>query len=626
MAEKLRSPEENEGGDFLKEKYQDLPNSSEVESASKRHEIRTGEKPKNKQEKIGAYLDRLEEIFENPDEAKKERVIDFVKEKLYEKFVIKEIPESYFKLQQKIAREQGHGDVEVTDMARQEAKKTIVKDQEQSLDNWIDYLGSEDAPYPNWLKYWTVRSIAGLSSYDKEKHEFKKRSKGTVAPFPDINREALSYVLDAVEKKHTGKKEEVTDENWEKLLKTENFGKLYAHAIEKITPASEEEKENIQGEWVKYDQGSDAKPLYESLQGHGTGWCTAGESMAESQLAAGDFYVFYSKDQKGLAKIPRVAIRMQNDEIAEVRGIQAEQNLEPVMTDVTKEKMKELPGGEKYKKKVEDMKRLTEIEKKFIDIKKIEQKINESRRKYNNHEYKDVSSRQIELFEAIDLADELKEANHKNRELKLEKEELRFLYEIDGKIEGFGYQDDPRIYEFRSKRDKKQDYITIYECDCSREELALSMKELNYKTKVLVGDLICKPTYNTDGFLAPELPPDLRRITGDADFKNSNVVWLGSLEVIDGSADFSYSNMVDFGKLKRIGKDANFDGFFSHIYRLPPTIKELEYIGRDASFLYCTVKKFEKLEHIGRNVIIDPDSKLDLSNVTIGGKIIKKDN
>ena len=45
MPEKFPS---SEGGDFLKEKYSDLPNSPEVESAVKRHQVRTGEKPKNK--------------------------------------------------------------------------------------------------------------------------------------------------------------------------------------------------------------------------------------------------------------------------------------------------------------------------------------------------------------------------------------------------------------------------------------------------------------------------------------------------------------------------------------------------------------------------------------------------
>ncbi len=203
MPEKFSS---SEGGDFLKEKYPDLPKSPEVESAVKRQEIREDEKVGNDpKEKIGAYLDRLNEIFNPEDVDKKERRVDILKDKLHEKFVIKEIPESYFKQQQRMAREQGHGDIEITDQLRQEALKTISADQAQSLDNWIDYLGSEDATYPDWLKYWAFRSITQLSQYDKEAHEFKRRSKSTTAPFPDINREALAYVLDAVEKQQKEK-------------------------------------------------------------------------------------------------------------------------------------------------------------------------------------------------------------------------------------------------------------------------------------------------------------------------------------------------------------------------------------------------------------------------------------
>ena len=58
MPERLpnNETENNYGGDFLKEKYSDLPHSSEVKSASKRQEIRTGEKPKNKSERIEIYL------------------------------------------------------------------------------------------------------------------------------------------------------------------------------------------------------------------------------------------------------------------------------------------------------------------------------------------------------------------------------------------------------------------------------------------------------------------------------------------------------------------------------------------------------------------------------------------
>ena len=418
---------------FLEEKYPDLQKSEEVESAVNRQETKTNEKiPNSPDARIGAYLSRLERAFSaHPG---------MLKPGLHELFVTKaeDIPESYYKHQQQIARERGHGDVEITGEMRSQMAETIVHDQAQSLDAWVDYLGSKDAPYPNWLKYFAFRSVTKLSEYDKEKKEFKKRSKGTTAPFPDINREALAYVLDSLEKSHKKEaRDGATDEQWEKLLKTANFGKLYGYAIEKITPASQEDKESIQGEWVKYEQGSDAEPLYKSLQGHGTGWCTAGEGVAKTQLQAGDFHVFYSKNKKG-ENVPRVAIRMENGEIAEVRGIDADQNLEGTMTEVAKEKMKELPGAEKYEKKVSDMKRLTEIE------------------------------------------------NKTKQGKELAKEELRFLYEMDGQIEGFGYQKDPRIEEIREARDFAEDAPIIFECRL--DQIAFNKEQIKPDTVAYIGD------------------------------------------------------------------------------------------------------------------------------------------
>jgi hypothetical protein len=97
---------------------------------------------------------------------------------------------------------------------REQLAEVIISDQESTLDNWVDYLSSDDATYPDWLKYYAFRSVISLSTYDKEKHQFGKRvfpkkdpgtqkltNEPTVAPFPDLNREALAYVLDAIEKK-----------------------------------------------------------------------------------------------------------------------------------------------------------------------------------------------------------------------------------------------------------------------------------------------------------------------------------------------------------------------------------------------------------------------------------------
>jgi len=593
---------EGEPKEFLEEKYPDLQQSSEVESAVRRHEVRTGEKAKQQpKERIEAYLDRLEEVFNpgNPD--KRERRVDILKDKLHELFIIKpeEIPESYFNNQKKIAREQGHGDIEITDEIRKQSAEVIVNDQEKSLDTWVDYLGSEDAMYPNWLKYFAFRSITKLSEYDKEKKEFKKRSKGTTAPFPDINREALAYVLDAVEKSHKREaKEGATDEQWEKLLKTANFGKLYGYAIEHITPASQEEKENIQGEWVKYEQGSDAEPLYKSLQGHGTGWCTAGEGVAKTQLEAGDFYVYYTESKKG--KVPRVAIRMQNGEIAEVRGINADQNLEPVMADIVKERVKDLPGAEKYERKAIDMKRLTDVEKKIKSVQEL----------------------------TVD--------------------DLKFLYEIDGEIQGFGFYRDPRIEELQK---------ILHEGG----KIVWSEEKMNDETiGLLIGySFDCGETFQQRS----KMPEKLLFIKGKVDFRGAKIKSLGNLQAIWGLVSFSDSEIEDIGQLREVRRAAYFKG--SKIKSLGQLrsigggahfedsevedLGQLQEIGESATFCRSKIKSLGQLKKIGGNallydsevedlgqlqevggygstgeVYIDKNSKLDFSKVKIGGKIIRE--
>ena len=68
--------------------------------------------------------------------------------------------------------------------------------------------------------------------------------------------------------------------------------------------------------------GSDYHPLWKSLQGKNTGWCTAGEEVAKSQLENGDFYIYYTKDKNDEYNNPRIAIRMNGkEEIGEASEI-----------------------------------------------------------------------------------------------------------------------------------------------------------------------------------------------------------------------------------------------------------------------------------------------------------------
>ncbi len=356
---------EKTGEQFLHQRDPKLHVSDPVEHEMERKKI-AGEKISQKPaEKIADWLKIIERTHGHRDNPKK---MEIIREYYRNEYAIKpeDIPESYYENQKRLAREEGHGDIEITPEVRKQLAETIIKDQKSSLDNWVNYLTSSDSDaYPLWAKYWAFRSMLKLSSYDKEKKSFGSRRKDTITPFPDLNREALAYVIDIINKKANKKNIEIQEGNpeLEKLIQSENFGKLYTYAIEKVTPSETNELLMTEGEWIKYPQNSDHMPLVKSLQGYGTGWCTAGESTAEIQLKGSDFYVYYSKDKFGKSVIPRAAIRMEQNRIGEVRGIAAEQNLDPHIGEIVDKKLSEFPDKEKYQKKTADMKRLTEIEK-----------------------------------------------------------------------------------------------------------------------------------------------------------------------------------------------------------------------------------------------------------------------
>jgi len=401
------------GSSFLHERNPNLHASQEVEGVV--GYLRAGGEhiPNEPADKISAHLGFL---------AHREYVNDGILtgdqssiDRQIEANVIKaeNVPDGYFELQRRIAREQGHGDVTITQNMREQMTEAVQADQRVGLGKWVEYLGGEDGGYPDWFKSYTFSSVTKLGNYDKEKGEFLKRSRGTTAAYPELNREALAYVYDVLNKsrvQHEPVDGGANNEQLQKLLQGANFGKLYAHAVLEIAPTSPELLKDTRGSWTKFNQSSDprtARRLAGSLQGHGTGWCTAGESTANIQLQGGDFYVYYTRDEDGKETVPRVAIRMQEGSVAEVRGINTAQELESEMADITSERLQDLPGGEEYIRRAQDMKHLTAIDKKIT-------------------------------------ADPTTE---------LTGDELRFLYELDHDISGFGYKRDPRIDEIRAKRE-----------------------------------------------------------------------------------------------------------------------------------------------------------------------------
>lgn len=480
-------------------KTPELQASPEVERAVERQERETGEKMANDPAKrIEAYMDRLENIFLNPDERKRERNLEIFRDKIYDALIIKRdnFPESYFELQKRIARERGQAVEEIPENVREQMKEVAIEDQKASLDAWMDYLTSEDAVYPAWFKYFVWRNVTKLSQFDKERGEFKKRTDSTVAPFPDIYREPLAQIADIYEKVKADNKNLKEPEIKEAFSK--KFPALYAEFIQESLAASIENREEIHGEWVKYEKGNsgEAEKLFESLEGKGTGWCTAGRSTAQTQIESGDFYVYYTNDAQGNPTQPRLAIRMDGtDKIGEVRGILPHQNIEPMMQDILDEKLNEFGGeADAYRKKSEDMRMLTALEKK--------------------HE-KDES---------------------------FTKNDLMFLYEINASIEGFGYKKDPRIAELRADRNPEEDILVVFEC--AKEQIAHAPSQINKNTKAYVGQL--------EPGIFQKLPDNLEHIYTsfpEIKIRRENVEIGGkSVEQLIGELEQAGINISDYAK------------------------------------------------------------------------------
>ena len=437
--------------DIISKMYKDLHNSERVMHISKESD--------KKRERLLNYFSRLEEIHKRVAESKNKSDEKLLKEFYYDLYVIKpeDIPESYFQNQVKLARERGYGNIKLTNEDRKRMADQVIEDQKHSLDKWIEYFlyDEESKSYEMWEKYWVFQGLQSLGKYDKETYKFSKRDKTTVYPFPPVEREFIFTTLHLMEDYIKDKK---GDEEIKSALSSGNFKMLYEYVIKQSMLKDKLQSNITSGKWVKYEQGSDYNILRDSLQGYYTGWCTAaGENFAKSQLAGGDFYVYYTLDNNGEAKVPRIAIRMNGKtEIEEIRGIADRQNMEPEMMPILEEKLKEFPDRDKYFKKEHDMKLLTLIDKKV------------------------------------------------NNNIELTLDELKFLYEIDSKIEGFGYERDPRIDEIKNKRNIKQDYALIF--DVKEKEVALSQEEWKQnpnKFKILDSDLYLRHLVKPNGLVLP---------------------------------------------------------------------------------------------------------------------------
>ena len=171
------------------------------------------------------------------------------------------------------------------------------------------------------------------------------------------------------------------------------------------------------------------------------------------------------------------------------------------------------------------------------------------------------------------------------------KNELRFLYELDSKIEGFGYRDDPRIQEILGYRNVKKDIA--YVLDIKESKIATNDYELNASTVVYIGYL--------DKSKVKEIYlPNLKIVIGSVHFESlESAEGLENLQYVKSAAFFnSLKSAKGLENLQYIGGYTYFSSLLSS-----KGLKKLCFIGETVWFDSLeSAEGLEKLQYIGGSV------------------------
>ncbi len=380
--------------------------------------------------------------------------------------------------------------------------------------------------------------------------------------------------LDETIEGHMLLNEKVLNVIYNNLDTYENFKELYYVGVAEfnnvVREASEVTLKNVNtydmGRWIKFDgRASDSKNYAENVLKlktlvQDTPWCT--KTLASTQLEQGDFYVFIDNDNK-----PHIAVKMNGNEIDEVRGIKNgnNQELEEEYRDVAisfLENNKDIKNGKNWLDKEEWNKRLIGYSKKIDDG------------TFNSEE-------------TPKLIEDLLHSDYRSH-----------------------FNANSNLEELKQRLPKAKRYLAEY-YNCTEEEICLDNyfpeKETRCPYKLILGDA---------NFIFSKMTDlgKLQIIVGNANFASSKITDLGELQSIGGDAFFNGSKITNLGKLESIGRNAFFD------YSEVTDLGKLKIIGMNAKFNYSKITNLGKLQSIGRNAFFNYSEVTDLDELqSIGG-------
>ena len=381
---------------------------------------------KNNERRNFAYLSRLDRIVEKYGDKAEQKLWEASAENVVMNY--EDIPDSYWKQQEQILRDNGQG----RELSRYEKKilaEDLIEKQRESITSWANYLGDKNCPYPLWFKVYAFDGISKMSNaLNLDEADYNRRDNTTALSFPKLNAEILAKVYRQINDFYGVDKEDwlskhSDDEKLVSLVKSANFPKLYAKELvdTKVILKTPERTEDVHGDWFEYKLGDEEEIA--SLA-EGTRWCVVDPNVAHNYLVYGQygnpeeedddyddeddnyededwedddyedddyddddqaetyehddvevenpeakFIIFRLEDPNSpgvFASNGSASIRLGPDgKVAEISGLNEGQAIEDALVPIVKEKTLSLPGGEKYLQKFDDKQALIRLDKKM---------------------------------------------------------------------------------------------------------------------------------------------------------------------------------------------------------------------------------------------------------------------
>ena len=223
--------------------------------------------------------------------------------------------------------------LEMYDRNPEDAQRKIIEDSNRNkrtiFQSYINYMLRDNEIYKNNFAF----------VYIVFSSVFSKTSNSTIAGLVPLNQAIISSIYDKIKSSPT---------------EQFNVSDYYEQKSVRLAEMEYETTESGDGKWIKIparynDEENFEKNVNQLMSlAAGTNWCIAGRSFAKRYLDGGDFYIYF-EEVNGKA-IGRAAIRMNGDQIAEIRGTEEGQAMndkyvENVLDLVRKEG---LEGGEEF--------------------------------------------------------------------------------------------------------------------------------------------------------------------------------------------------------------------------------------------------------------------------------------